>query len=286
MSMFPMYIAVCHEPSSERHGYSQSQSQGQEPKFNLYQNTIYDSATSAARHNSPPINVLWPMPHIKGKRQTIRLTDTTTEHSSLSRSWNGTELNSIKWSFTGSSVYVLLERYNLLITAPIVFMDAANKRMLPYNSNSFSPNEIKFMEEEEMSYTPARVFRTDPNSPENTSPIPGMSQDRSILRSAAPAAPVIPIAPLVPEAVSLAPLVIQKSAKQPTLASLPPHITKIVLADSIRKNEVCPITSEDISETNATVTPCGHVFTTAAIAHWLSLPSSKGQCPVCKQKCS
>jgi hypothetical protein len=70
-----------------------------------------------------------------------------------------------------------------------------------------------------------------------------------------------------------------------TPISLPPHIVKIVLADAIRKNEVCPITSDNITETNATVTSCGHVFTADAITEWLSLPSSRGQCPVCKQMC-
>jgi hypothetical protein len=276
--MFPMYIAVSHEPSA-------SQGQSQEPKFKLYQNTIYD------RPNSPPINVLWPIAHVRGTRQTIRLTDSTREYSSVTRSWNGTDINSIKWSFTGSSIYVHLEKYGLLITAPIVFMDARNKMMLPYNSCSFSPNEIKFIDEKDITYTSARVFRTDPNSPENTSPIPGISQDRILIRPTAPPAaiaPFIPIAPLAPTAPPAAP-VMYASVKQstlPSLPSLPPHITKIVLADAIRKNEACPITSEDITETNASVTPCGHVFTTAAITHWLSLPSSKGLCPVCKQKCT
>jgi len=281
MSMFPMYIAVSHEPSA-------SQGQSQEPNFKLYQNTIYDSAV---RPNSPPINVLWPIAHVRGTRQTIRLTDSTREYSSVTRSWNGTDINSIRWSFTGSSIYVHLEKYGLLITAPIVFMDARNKMMLPYNSCSFSPNEIKFIDEKDITYTSARVFRTDPNSPENTSPIPGISQDRILIRPTAPPAaiaPFIPIAPLAPTAPLAAP-VMYASVKQstlPSLPSLPPHITKIVLADAIRKNEACPITSEDISEKNASVTPCGHVFTTAAITHWLSLPSSKGLCPVCKQKCT
>ena len=282
-----MYIAVCHEPSvsnGERQG--QSESQSQEPKFKLYQNTIYDSAVSAARHNSSPINVLWPIAHIRGTRQTIRLTDSTREYSSVTRSWNGTELNSIKWSFTGSSIYVHLEKYGLLITAPIVFMDAANKQMLPYNSCSFSPNEIRFIDEQEMSYSPARVFRTDPNSPENTSPIPGISQNRALVRPTAPPAAIAPSIPIAPLAPTAPPAASVKQSTLPSLPSLPPHITKIVLADAIRKNEACPITSEDISETNATVTSCGHVFTTAAITHWLSLPSSKGLCPVCKQKCS
>jgi hypothetical protein len=289
MSMFPMYIAVSHEPSA-----SQGQGQSQEPKFKLYQNTIYN------RPNSSPINVLWPIAHVRGARQTIRLTDSTREYSSVTRSWNGTDINSIKWSFTGSSIYVHLEKYGLLITAPIVFMDVMNKMILPYNSSSFSPNEIKFIDEQDITYTSARVFRTDPNSPENTSPIPGISQDRILIRPTAPPAaiahlaptappaaiaPFIPIAHLAPTAPPAAP-VMYASVKQSTLPSLPPHITKIVLADAIRKNDACPITSEDISETNATVTSCGHVFTTAAITHWLTLPSSKGLCPVCKQKCT
>jgi len=274
-----MYFAVCHEqrPSqrfSQRStswfwpGSGQEAQAAQEPQFKLYQNTIYDSAE---RPDSFSINVLWPIIHVKGKRQTIRLTSNTTEHTSVIRSWNGTQLNSLRWSFTGSSIYVLLERYNLLVTAPIIFMDAENKAMLPYNSNLFSPNEIKSVNEQEMSYVPARVFRTDPNSPENTSPIPGMSQ---VIRPSAPPSAAPTAAPVA---------IVRASTNQP--ASLPVHIIKIVLADSIRKNDVCPITSDTITETNATVTVCGHVFTTAAITHWLSLPSSRGLCPVCKQKC-
>jgi hypothetical protein len=71
-----------------------------------------------------------------------------------------------------------------------------------------------------------------------------------------------------------------------TKSHFPPHITKLILADSISKNETCPISCDSITYENATVTSCGHVFTSDAIKHWLSLPSSKGECPVCKQVCS
>ena len=248
-----MYFAVSHNSN-----YSN------EPEFKLYQNTIYD------RPNASRVNVIWPIDHAKGKSQIIRLTDDN-ENISMIRSWNGTRHTSLTWSFTGSSIHIILEGYGILISAPIIFMNTNNKDLLPYNSHSFCPSDIKFFEEYEMNnYTAAKVYRTDPNSDENTLPIPIISIRQSVVQRTRPSAPraePIPIAPLV------------------HMAPLAPHITKIVLADSIRKNDVCPITSENITEANATVTPCGHVFTTAAIKHWFSLPSSKGLCPICKQKC-
>lgn len=77
----------------------------------------------------------------------------------------------------------------------------------------------------------------------------------------------------------------RREEKTLEMKSLPPHIAKLVLADSISKNECCSITCEPITMENATVTICGHVFTKEALEKWLSLPSSKGECPVCKQKC-
>ena len=69
------------------------------------------------------------------------------------------------------------------------------------------------------------------------------------------------------------------------IKGLPPHVAKLVLADSISKNEACPITSDQITMANGLVTSCGHVFTKVAIHTWLSSERSKGECPVCKQKC-
>jgi SUMO ligase MMS21 Smc5/6 complex component len=56
---------------------------------------------------------------------------------------------------------------------------------------------------------------------------------------------------------------------------------KIVLAESIRKNELCPITSDPITESSS-VTRCGHVFSKDGIEKWLQSPQSKGLCPLCK----
>jgi len=282
-------------------------------EFMLFQNTLYNMP------NGRRIDVIWPIEHVKGKSLTIRLSDTN-ENTSQIRSWNKSEDYPCSWSYTGSSMHVILNLYNLLITAPIVFMDSEYKQLLPYNSYLFIPSDIKFIEEEEHhNYTLARVYYTDPNSSENTFAIPQLRNSsaprapprappraatpRAAPRAATPRAATPQAAPqaatpqATPRAATprAAPFRVtalrEATAPLQTITSvaansLPTHIIKIVLADAIRKNEVCPITSEDITETNATVTCCGHVFTTTAITHWLSLPSSRNECPVCKQKCS
>jgi len=68
--------------------------------------------------------------------------------------------------------------------------------------------------------------------------------------------------------------------------SIPPHVKKLVVADAISRKECCPISCEDISQENAGITSCGHVFVLSEIQRWLSMASSKGLCPVCKQGCS
>ena len=65
-----------------------------------------------------------------------------------------------------------------------------------------------------------------------------------------------------------------------------PYVKTIVLKYAISKNEDCPISSEELTEENAEVTSCGHVFTKESIQRWLSESSSRGLCPICKQKCS
>jgi len=252
----PMYFVVSYEPGDSH----------DEQDFKLYQNSIYH------RPNGFRQNVIWPIDNARGNCLIIRQTNIN-ENSSIIRKWNGSETNSLTWSFTGSSMEILLEAYGILINAPIVFIDAENKEFLPYNSHSFCPNDIKFFEEQEIyNYTPAKIFRTDPNSPENTSPIPSIQVRHPLVSTSTPIS-------------TLRQITISSPAPAIRQSSLPPHITKIVLADAIKKNEVCPITSENITEVNATVTCCGHVFTTSAIRHWLSLSSSRGECPICKQKC-
>ena len=224
--------------------------------YQLFQNTIYKMSSTFKT------NVIWPINNIEPMDSIMRLRNENQAYSNI-RAWNNTRHMDVTWAYTGASVQFLLKNFNMIITVPVISMSNSDCMKLPYNACSFNPRNFRFINEKEniYSYTAAYIYTSEPNSDENTFEIP---------------APVY-----VDDSIPIAPM----AAAPAPMASLPPHITKIVLADAIRKNDVCPITSEDITETNATVTPCGHVFTTAAIAHWFSIPSSNGRCPVCKQKC-
>jgi hypothetical protein len=74
--------------------------------------------------------------------------------------------------------------------------------------------------------------------------------------------------------------------RQDNPTSIPVHVVKIIVADAIRRNESCPISCDDITQENAAVTSCGHVFTKTAIRTWFESPSSRNMCPVCKRVCT
>lgn len=59
-----------------------------------------------------------------------------------------------------------------------------------------------------------------------------------------------------------------------------PHIIALVLDKAY--GEICPVTHETITETNACITSCGHVFTYEGILAALSV---KEQCPLCRKRC-
>ena len=238
--------------------------------YQLFQNTIYKMSPTFKT------NVIWPINNIEPMDSIMRLRNENQSYSNI-RAWNNTRHMDVTWAYTGASIQILLKNFNMIITVPVISMSNSDCMKLPYNASSFNPRNFRFINEKEnvYSYTAAYIYTSDPNSDENTFEIPApVYVDDSI--------PIAPVASLAPAPVAVAAPVPVAAP----VASLPPHITKIVLADAIRKNDVCPITSEDITETNATVTPCGHVFTTAAIAQWFSIPSSNGLCPVCKQKCT
>lgn len=65
---------------------------------------------------------------------------------------------------------------------------------------------------------------------------------------------------------------------KPDFAS--PHIITLVLDKSY--GEICPVTHEIITEINACVTSCGHVFTYEGILRALSV---KEICPLCRKEC-
>lgn len=67
--------------------------------------------------------------------------------------------------------------------------------------------------------------------------------------------------------------------------TLPHHVKLILIEHSIRGNESCAISGEDLTAEMATVTSCGHVFDRTSICRWLSSTDSKSLCPICKQVC-
>ena len=219
--------------------------------YKLFMNT-YDSPESR-------IDVIWPIRNIEPGILTIRLTNSERYRTSIKK-WNNSEVVSFSWKFSGSNIKILIIERNITVTAAILSINEEDKDKLPYNTCVFRPIDDIFIDEIDTTvYKKADAFT-----------------DRVATVPSAPVARVttVPSAPVarVPVAIS-------------TKNSLPQHIIKLVLANSISKNESCPISCEPITQSNSTVTSCGHVFTTVSIKHWLSLPSSKGQCPICKQVC-
>lgn len=60
---------------------------------------------------------------------------------------------------------------------------------------------------------------------------------------------------------------------------LPKHVADLLIRDAEARGSTCPITMEPIKVATATATPCGHVFSAAALATWISTHST---CPECR----
>ena len=251
--MLPMYFAVNFDK-----------------EFKLFQNTIYKISEEIS------INVVWPLTHIKCGILTVREIEERNEVSNI-RTWNGRVDCYLNWTFTGSSLYIELDNYNLSNIVPIIYIEAEELMKLPYNSFSFIHNGIRSIDEPEhiTYYTLPTIYTTDPNSAHNTFPIP-----RPVI-SELPIAPIAPMAQRVPLAQR------QQRVPMAPLISFPPHVTRLIIDNAISNNDTstCIISSEDLTHENASVTKCGHVFTTQAIKEWLASPSSRGECPICKQQC-
>jgi hypothetical protein len=91
------------------------------------------------------------------------------------------------------------------------------------------------------------------------------------------ARPKYPEAPVSTAAIPVAPVVKE--------VTIPRHVKVLIVADALRRNEMCSVMLEPITKENAAVTNCGHVFSLTGINTWLSSSLSKGTCPMCKQCC-
>ena len=65
----------------------------------------------------------------------------------------------------------------------------------------------------------------------------------------------------------------------PQTIVLPSHVAATMIAAAVRAGTTCPITLDTIDAADATVTPCGHVFTATALQRWLVTHT---HCPECR----
>lgn len=90
--------------------------------------------------------------------------------------------------------------------------------------------------------------------------------------------PPPPLPPPPPQAlVSLVPV------KQ---IEIPQRIALLVVEDSVKNKEVCPITMEQITRANSAVTSCFHVFNSNSLETWLESKPIQSPCPVCRKQCT
>jgi len=226
--------------------------------YKVYLNTLYKGE-----------NIIWPQKNIVCRTMTMKLRDDPTKTVSY-RKWNGSDYKYISWSFTGSSIDMTLNDRHITIVCPVV--QVSDKSLLPFNTFSTVPSREVFMDTVDYSnYEKADVYERDPNSPEYNRP------------QVAPVT-VAPVEQPVNHAfVSTCYGGACSVQAKPEKKGLPAHVAKLILADSISKNEDCPISCEKITMENGSVTSCGHVFFKASIDDWFKI---KDECPLCKQKCT
>jgi len=76
--------------------------------------------------------------------------------------------------------------------------------------------------------------------------------------------------------------VLQAQAPEP----MPQRIAWLIAEDAFKRNEVCPITQDEILPITACVTTCFHVFNTEAFQRWAQQrPSQITPCPMCRKPC-
>jgi len=196
-------------------------------------------------------------------------------NTSVLRKYYGGFNNECTWTYTGYEFLVNNTNNDTIFAVPVIIFPNSSDTLLPHGSDLFSPSDpVEYIVSEASIYESSNVFNTDPYEIDNL-----------------PVAPVArpPVArPPVARPPVARPPVARPPISQPhasSVVSFPVHVKQIIIADSVSKKESCPIAGIDIDRTNASVTSCGHVFTTDAITQWLSM-STKKECPICKQKCS
>jgi hypothetical protein len=171
--------------------------------------------------------------------------------STLTRRWNSDEYYPCSWSHDGAEIDMTKAVGSKLII-PVITIHSTHD-ILPYNNKVYIPtHDVPGVKARLGIDTPARFFDVDP-----VDTVPGLN----LVKKPAPVAQVVE-------------------------SKIPVHVKQILIADAVRNKADCSISCDQITLTNAAVTSCGHVFVSTEIKKWLSMESSKGACPFCKQACS
>ena len=288
--------------------------------YRLYLNSVFKSEFTQDASTC----VLWPLKEVSSELM-IKRYNPRDERVNITRRWNGSVYNQMRWCYTGAEFGIVLLNRGVNIMAPLIHIVNGLYDMLPYNPYTFRPTETIVIDELDTStYTGPIIYASDPSLDSNTEPIaptvpiayPRPSSGGRIqgFIPTAPPAPSISHPPPPPSrglygVITRSPPppsrghcgIIPRPSPPPSRGvwepmppvarptnptSIPVHVVTIVIADAIRRNESCPISYDDITKENAVVTSCGHVFAKNAITTWLASPSSGNLCPVCKRVCA
>ena len=218
----------------------------------IYMTTIYNSEET---HNVP-ICVLWPIVSMKVHALSPFHSPDKRHRQILSRMWNEEEHVACEWEHLGLELEVSCSNGRILYLPVIKFIGDENC-ILPFNDCLLTIHRISQESRPRQGRDiPAKQFRTDPYYdvyPRSTTTI--IKHDE-----------------------------VKDGVKY--ISFIPTHVKRILVTNSISRNEPCPISYEGITDTTASVTSCGHVFNTVAIQNWLSRKAANSLCPVCKQVCT
>ena len=242
--------------------------------YKFYQNTIMFPPSNSYN----PVNVVTPLMNI-----TIRMISKYTRAQNtfdgfLSRDTLA-RVFSFKCKFTGYEAALNLDGSTIFVPA-VYFLDC-DQMILPKGSPILTPpTNMVHWSSEARPYLEADIVVQDETF---TAPaaIPAPVAVAALVPVAVAALVPVAVAALVP--VAVAALVPVSTSR---ISVYPAHIKQLIIADSIQKNECCSITGDPISQENACITTCGHVFIKDGLTKWLEMPSSNQACPVCRQKCS
>lgn len=218
--------------------------------YHVFQNTIYKSIET---HNISAC-VLWPTVNVTVGIMN-KFNHDASDKTCLTRKWNGYEYNPSNWRHTGFE-FEITKLNGVVLIIPVIKISEEEGKILPYNNRDYIPSGIvDRIQPRRGTDIKARLFTVEP-----VDTVPSLMGTR------------------------------QKQVATQIVTrvefKIPQHVKKLLIHETVKNKELCPISCEDITEENADVTSCGHVFIANEIKTWLSMESSKCLCPVCKQKCS